>query len=77
MRNSKGRMKYYKFYAYYIVEKLIVSRASVVSTLTHISTNKVLYALSDFTLGCNVEIYVRKTHKSQEAQNETVSRDLL
>ena len=46
MRYAKGRMKCYKFYIYSVVEKLIVSRESVVSTLTLIYTSRVLYALA-------------------------------
>ena len=52
---------------YYIVEKLIVSRESVVSTLTLIYTSRVLYALARLAK-CGV--LVRKAYKSQEAQNE-------
>ena len=48
-------------------EKFIVSRESVVSTLTLIYTNRVLYALVRLM---KRGILVRKTHKSQEAQNE-------
>ena len=46
MRNPKGRMTCYKFYTYSVVEKLIVSRVSVVSALTLIYTSRVLYALA-------------------------------
>ena len=34
VRNPKGRMKCYKFYAHYIVEKLIVRGIVFVSTLS-------------------------------------------
>ena len=61
MRNPKGRMEDRKY------EKLVDIRENVVSTLTLIYTSMVLYAIARL-VKCG--ILVRKTRKSQEAQNE-------
>ena len=73
VRNSKGRMKCYKFYAYYIVEKLIVSWESVCSNPNIISTKQVLYACSDFS---QCGLILRKTHKTLRGKTEYVSDKL-